>query len=463
MRAPRHSRARRRARRSPAARSRAPASSSSSTPATSRSIACRSSPATTAATSPTASTSSPPPTLDVVAQLPDESTTVTFEVTAYAAARRRPRQLSVADRRHRAPPGADLDHAPAGGGGDATASPAPPDLAGTRRALDPPAGRAAAVGRRHPRPVGQLGHRRLRRRHRHRRRQRLPLDRPRHHLDAAARRQRHRRSQRRHRHPSADVFLVGDNATILHGSGTTWTRADQPRRRRHAPPRRVRRRAEDIYVAGGGNTIMHSGAGGGWVTQTVVGTTELRGLWGVAGHLWAVGSARHHPEVDRQRHAGAPRPAARRTSCAPSSAPAPPTSGSSATASSCTPTAAARWTAAADGVPTDVSLRALGGRPGGPGVGRRQRLDHRCAATPARRLGRRADRPPRRRSRRRRAAGAVRAVARRRLRRRRRPDPPAPPVTPRATRTRDSCIAGVQVARAASARPSLPTLRHAVC
>ena len=133
-------------------------------------------------------------------------------------------------------------------------------------------------------------------------------------------------------------------ANVFHSSdhGATWTSQlaggaiDLQRRRRHVVERRLPRRRQrhdparqrhapgarrrtrpppatrllavlaiapmDIYVAGGGNTIMHSRRGGGWVTQTVVGTTELRGIWGVAGHIWAVGSGGTILEVDRQRH-----------------------------------------------------------------------------------------------------------------------------------------------------------------
>jgi len=163
---------------------------------------------------------------------------------------------------------------------------------------------------------------------------------------------------------SSDVYLVGDNATILHGSGTTWTPQTNP-----AGTVRLLAvwaiSAGDIYIAGAGNTIMHSGGSGSWVTQTAVGTTELRGIWGIAGHIWAVGSG-----GTILKSTG-------------SATWTPETSGTPAELRAIFGTSATdvwvvgdgvvlhsdgggTWTAAADGVPTDVNLRAIGGRPGGP-------------------------------------------------------------------------------------------------
>lgn len=164
---------------------------------------------------------------------------------------------------------------------------------------------------------------------------------------------------------SNDVYLVGDNATILHGSGTTWTAMTSPAQSGSRLNAIWAIAPGDLYIAGSGNQIMHS-SGGGWVTQTAVGTTELHGVWGVAGHIWAVGSggtilkstgnATWSPE----------------TSGTPNELRA--VFGTSATdvwvvgdgGVVLHSNGGGTWTPAADGLPTDVSLRALGGRPGGP-------------------------------------------------------------------------------------------------
>jgi len=164
---------------------------------------------------------------------------------------------------------------------------------------------------------------------------------------------------------SSDVFLVGDNATILHGSGTTWSPQNNPAGSTTRLLAVFAVAPMDIYVAGGGNTIMHQGAGGGWVTQTVVGTTELRGIWGVAGHLWAVGSA---GTILKSTGGGT---WSAETSGTPNELRA--IFGTGATdvwvvgdGVVLHSDGGGTWTAAADGVPADVNLRAIGGRPGGP-------------------------------------------------------------------------------------------------
>ena len=162
---------------------------------------------------------------------------------------------------------------------------------------------------------------------------------------------------------SSDVYLVGDNATILHGSGTTWSPQTNP-----AGTVRLLAvwaiSAADIYIAGAGNTIMHSGGSGSWVTQTAVGTTELRGVWGVAGHIWAVGSAGTILKSTGTNWTA-------ETSGTPAELRA--VFGTSATdvwvvgdGVVLHSDGGGTWTAAADGVPMDVNLRAIGGRPGGP-------------------------------------------------------------------------------------------------
>ncbi len=87
-----------------------------------------------------------------------------------------------------------------------------------------------------------------------------------------------------------DVYLVGDNATILHGSGTTWNTQTNPALTNTRLLAFWAVGPGDLYVVGGNNTVLHN-PGSGWVDQTTVSTTELRGVWGVTGHIWAVGSA----------------------------------------------------------------------------------------------------------------------------------------------------------------------------
>jgi hypothetical protein len=164
---------------------------------------------------------------------------------------------------------------------------------------------------------------------------------------------------------SNDVYLVGDNATILHGSGTSWSAMSSP------APSGSRLNAiwalapSDLYIAGSGNLVMHN-AGSGWVTQTAVGTTELRGVWGVAGAIWAVGSG---GTILKSTGGGSWTP---ETSGTPNELRA--VFGTSATdlwvvgdgGVVLHSTGNGSWAPAADGLPADVSLRALGGRPNGP-------------------------------------------------------------------------------------------------
>jgi hypothetical protein len=164
---------------------------------------------------------------------------------------------------------------------------------------------------------------------------------------------------------ASDVILVGDNALILRGANITWTKENAP------VPAATRLLGiwaiapGDIYIAGSGNVILHGGAASaGWITQTVVGTTELRSVWGVPGNIWAVGSG------GTILHSTGTSWAAQ-------------TSGTGAELRAVFGTSATdvwvvgdgvvlhsinatTWAPAAEGVPTDVSLRALGGRPSGP-------------------------------------------------------------------------------------------------
>jgi hypothetical protein len=164
---------------------------------------------------------------------------------------------------------------------------------------------------------------------------------------------------------SSDVYLVGDSGTILHGSGTAW--ATQT-----CPAGSVRLlaiwaiSAGDIYIAGGSNTILHSAGGGSWIQQTAVdATVELRGVWGVAGHIWAVGSGGKILKSTGTATWTA------ETSGTPNELRA--IFGTSATdvwvvgdGVVLHSDGGGTWTPAADGVPTDVNLRAIGGRPSGP-------------------------------------------------------------------------------------------------
>ena len=112
-----------------------------------------------------------------------------------------------------------------------------------------------------------------------------------------------------------------------------------------------------------GNTVMHNG-GSGWVTQTVVGTTELRGVWGVAGHIWAVGSGGTILKSTGNGNWAA------ETSGTPNELRA--IFGTSATDVWVVGDGVVlhfdgnSWSPAGDGVPASVNLRAVGGLPGGP-------------------------------------------------------------------------------------------------
>jgi hypothetical protein len=164
---------------------------------------------------------------------------------------------------------------------------------------------------------------------------------------------------------ATDVYLLADNATILHGSGTTWATQTNPA----LPGTRLLAiwaiSSTDLYVVGGGNTIMHN-AGSGWVTSNnTAGTTELRGVWGVAGHIWAIGAAGTILKSTgtaswTAENSGTPNEL---RAIFGTSATDVWVVGDGVVLHS---DGGGTWTAAADGVPTDVNLRAIGGRPGGP-------------------------------------------------------------------------------------------------
>jgi hypothetical protein len=164
---------------------------------------------------------------------------------------------------------------------------------------------------------------------------------------------------------STDVYLLGDNATLLHGSGTTWATQTNPA----LPGTRLLAiwaiSSTDLYIVGGGSTIMHN-AGSGWVTfNSTAGTTELRGVWGVAGHIWAIGAAgtilkSTGTSTWTAENSGTPNEL---RAIFGTSATDVWVVGDGVVLHSY---GGGTWTAAADGVPGDVNLRAIGGRPGGP-------------------------------------------------------------------------------------------------
>ncbi|MDB4967391.1 MAG: hypothetical protein JWN44_3080 [Myxococcales bacterium] len=164
---------------------------------------------------------------------------------------------------------------------------------------------------------------------------------------------------------ASDVILIGDGATILRGANITWTKETPP------VPSNTRLLGiwaiapGNIYIAGSGNVILHGGAAGsGWIVQTTVGVTELRSVWGVAGNIWAVGSAGtilHSTGTSwalQTSGTGAELRAVFGTSATDVWV-----VGDGVVLHS---TNGTTWAPAAEGVPAGVSLRALGGRPAGP-------------------------------------------------------------------------------------------------
>ena len=295
-----------------------------------------------------------------------------------------------------------------------------------------------------------------------------------------------------------DVYAVGTataGANVFHSSdhGASWSPqlaggTDRPeRRRRHLVERRLSRRRQrhhparqrdhleratdqpgaagtrllavwavapmDLYIAGGGNTDHALGGrrlGHADRRRHHRAARRLGRAPGTSGPSAPAGPSWRRPATA----AGRPRPAARPTSCAPSSAPAPPMSGSSAMASCSTPTAAAPGPSPPTACPPTSTCSPSAGGPGGPvwAVGNAWTIVRRDVS----RLGRRADRPRRRRPGGRRAAGDLRALDRRSLRRRRRPDDPAPPVT------KPPLIAG-SATRASATAASAPRSKRARC
>ncbi len=90
---------------------------------------------------------------------------------------------------------------------------------------------------------------------------------------------------------ATDVYLAGAGTLLLRGSGTTWgTPQITPAPAATAFNALWGAVSGDVYVVGSSNTILHQVIGG-WVSQNVVGATSLYGVWGSSGSdVYAVGS-----------------------------------------------------------------------------------------------------------------------------------------------------------------------------
>ncbi len=88
---------------------------------------------------------------------------------------------------------------------------------------------------------------------------------------------------------ASNVFLAGDSDTILFGANASFVSQSSPA----APATRLDAlwgvSSMDAYAVGASNTILHL-VPGGWVSQNVVGATELFGVWGAGSDRWAVGT-----------------------------------------------------------------------------------------------------------------------------------------------------------------------------
>jgi len=91
---------------------------------------------------------------------------------------------------------------------------------------------------------------------------------------------------------SADVYVVGDNGTIMHSSGDPASWGQQQTGVPFALYGVWGSSASDVYAVGTGGCILHSGGGGAssWVARTSNTTVTLRAVWGSsAGDVYAVG------------------------------------------------------------------------------------------------------------------------------------------------------------------------------
>jgi hypothetical protein len=103
-----------------------------------------------------------------------------------------------------------------------------------------------------------------------------------------------------HGSSSSEVLLVGNNATILRGAGSSWTAETATAVGSTTKLFGVFAVGNgNEYACGGSNAILKNANKGGWISQNIVGTTEFHSVWGVPGNVWAVGSGgtiRHSAE-----------------------------------------------------------------------------------------------------------------------------------------------------------------------
>ena len=88
-----------------------------------------------------------------------------------------------------------------------------------------------------------------------------------------------------------DLYVVGDGAFIAHYDGMAWTTQTPPVQATTRLLGVLALPSGDAWAVGGGNTILwHQPQTSFWYAQSMAGATELRGIWGVTGNLWAVGA-----------------------------------------------------------------------------------------------------------------------------------------------------------------------------
>jgi hypothetical protein len=167
-----------------------------------------------------------------------------------------------------------------------------------------------------------------------------------------------------------DVYLAGDNATLLKGAGTSWTLQTLP-----GVPSTTRLigvfaiAPGDVYVTGSDNVILHLVAGS-WIWQTPMGTTVLTSVWGISGNIWAVGSGGVilHSTGNGSWTPDTSNTVANLTAVFGTGPTDVWAAGSGVVMHS---SGNGSWSAASDGVPGGVTVAGLGGVPSGPiwGVG----------------------------------------------------------------------------------------------
>jgi hypothetical protein len=87
----------------------------------------------------------------------------------------------------------------------------------------------------------------------------------------------------------SDVWLVGANGTILHGSAGTFTAQSSPATSAMTI-NAIWGVGTEMFAVGSGNLILHF-TGGGWVSENLTGTNNLLGVWGTSStDVYVVGS-----------------------------------------------------------------------------------------------------------------------------------------------------------------------------